>query len=288
MLNLKTRTVMRLMCATLFASLVASCATEEFVETKGQCEATWLSKMPPKYKEKMYDSMRSRQVPTGTTNCYQTMSGVTCNQVMRTEFYTVPAVRTIDIFKDGRDARIAACTQQKCIERYGNAECNASNKIATSRSPTTSEKEQKADEVLGDFRLGHNVIVAPKITRGEGSIVVPKQVFVGAVEKSNVEQFKVYSGSSLYHLGISLEGYTVSPPETLGFRSALIAAVTVWNDTTSSKLNQNPKVFTVTYDPMSTDVNTATQVTNLSKKLSTEIEKWLVIQNTESDWFNQK
>ena len=284
----KKRTVMRLTCFTVFASLLASCVTQEFVENKSQCEAIWLNKMPPKYRENIYNSIRTRQVPTGTTNCYQTLSGVTCNQVMRTEIYTVPAVQTIDVFKAGRDARIAACTQRKCIERYGNAECNASNKIATSKSPTTSANKQQREQVLGDFSLGHNVVVAPKLTRGEGSVVVPKQTFVDAVEKSNANQFKGYSGAGIYHLGISLEGYSVAPPETLGFRSALVAAVTVWNDSTSSKLNQTPKIFTVTYDPVPAAVQTGTQVANLSKKLSTEIENWLLVQNAENAWFNKK
>jgi hypothetical protein len=109
--------------------MLASCATTEFREEKGICTATWMKKIPPRYEQEMYNKSQSRQVPTGQTSCTTTGYGYTaytnCTQLMRTEFYTVPAVRTVDRNQSRRDSNISACTQQKCTAKYGNVECKA-------------------------------------------------------------------------------------------------------------------------------------------------------------------
>lgn len=109
------------------ALALASCASPEFREEKDICTATWMKKIPPRYGQETYNNIQSRQVPTGQTTCTTTGYGYSaytnCTQSMRTEFYTVPAVRTVDRNKGERDERISACTQQKCYAKYGNVEC---------------------------------------------------------------------------------------------------------------------------------------------------------------------
>ncbi|KIN72303.1 hypothetical protein Z949_1476 [Sulfitobacter guttiformis KCTC 32187] len=46
-------------------------------------------------------------------------------QQMRTEFYTVPAVVTVDRNKRRRDAQINQCIQRSCLEKFGNLACKA-------------------------------------------------------------------------------------------------------------------------------------------------------------------
>ncbi|MWP39794.1 hypothetical protein [Cereibacter sphaeroides] len=103
--------------------VLGSCGTPEFRAEKDNCSAEWMAKIPPRYEQEMYNQMQSRQVPTGTTTCTGFGYTVTCNQVMRTEYYTVPAVRTVDRNKSQRDPLIQQCTQHACIEKYGNTEC---------------------------------------------------------------------------------------------------------------------------------------------------------------------
>ena len=107
--------------------MLTSCATTQFREENNICTATWMDKIPPHYEQETYSQIRSRQVPTGQISCstwgYGYSSSTNCTQHMRTEFYTVPAVRTVDRNKNRRDAEISKCTQQRCIFKYGNVEC---------------------------------------------------------------------------------------------------------------------------------------------------------------------
>jgi hypothetical protein len=109
------------------ALLLASCSTAEFRQEKGICTATLMKKIPPRFEQETYNKSMSRQVPTGRTNCRTTGFGysltTTCNSLMRTEYYTVPAVRTVDRNKSRRNAQISSCTTQKCNRKYGNAKC---------------------------------------------------------------------------------------------------------------------------------------------------------------------
>ncbi|PTR13418.1 hypothetical protein [Cereibacter azotoformans] len=103
--------------------LLGSCGTPEFRAEKDSCTADWMTRIPPRHEQEMYNQVQSRQVPTGTTTCTGVGYTVTCHQVMRTEYYTVPAVRTVDRNEPLRDLQIRQCTQQACIAKYGNAEC---------------------------------------------------------------------------------------------------------------------------------------------------------------------
>jgi hypothetical protein len=111
-----------IVAASLVLGLVG-CGTPEFQAERSTCTATWMANIPPRYEQEIYNQTQSRQVPTGQTTCVTTGNIVTCNQVMRTEYYTVPAVRTVDRNKPRRDVQIDACTRQACLARYGNAEC---------------------------------------------------------------------------------------------------------------------------------------------------------------------
>lgn len=109
------------------AIFLVSCSTTEYRQERGVCQSIWMKKIPPRYEQEMYNRSMSRQVPTGRTNCITNGFGnyayTTCNDIMRTEYYTVPSVRTVDRNQSRRDTKIAACTQNKCIQKYGNAEC---------------------------------------------------------------------------------------------------------------------------------------------------------------------
>jgi hypothetical protein len=103
--------------------VLAGCGTPEYRAEQSLCKSTWMTKIKPRLEQELYNRTESRQVPTGRTTC-KTVGNITnCTQIMRTEYYTVPAVRTVDRNKPRRDAQIDLCTRNRCVEKFGNAEC---------------------------------------------------------------------------------------------------------------------------------------------------------------------
>lgn len=113
----------RLPALLAFATLLAGCGTVEYQATRNACAAEWQSKIPPRFEQEFYNRRESRQVPSGRTTCTGFGNFIQCTESMRTEYYTVPAVRTVDRNQARRDAQIRMCTQSNCVRQYGNAEC---------------------------------------------------------------------------------------------------------------------------------------------------------------------
>ncbi len=105
------------------ALILASCGTPEFRAERNICQTEWMSKIPPKLVRTLVTETRTRRVPTGRTVCKTQGTTTVCDQLLRTEYYTVPVVRTVDLNKTRRDPQIALCTQNSCLEKFGNAEC---------------------------------------------------------------------------------------------------------------------------------------------------------------------
>lgn len=99
------------------------CVTPEYQAAQSSCSAKWMQKIPPRYEQEMYNQLQAAQVPTGQTTCMGTGYMVTCNQVMTTQYYTTPAVRTVDRNAARRNAEIQSCTASMCVKQYGNAAC---------------------------------------------------------------------------------------------------------------------------------------------------------------------
>ncbi len=92
------------------AIFLLSCSTTEFRQERGVCQSIWMKKIAPRYEQEMYNRSMSRQVPTGRTNCITNGFGnyayTTCNDIMKTEYYTVPSVRTVDRNQSRRDTKL--------------------------------------------------------------------------------------------------------------------------------------------------------------------------------------
>lgn len=104
-------------------ALIASCATPEYRSMENGCKSKFMAEIPPIFQQEMYNQTHTRQVPTGQTTCTGYGYSVSCHQTMTTEYYTLPAVRTVDINAPMRNSKIQACAQRACFEQYGNAEC---------------------------------------------------------------------------------------------------------------------------------------------------------------------
>ncbi|SFO24629.1 hypothetical protein SAMN04487859_120107 [Roseovarius lutimaris] len=148
---------------------------------------------------------------------------------------------------------------------------------------------------LGNFSLGHNVVVAPNLTKGPASRAASKEEWIAAMTKAMTDRFSRYDGSKLYHLGVSVEGYVLAIPGVplvASPKSALILNVTVWDDAAGKKLNENPHTVTV-LESISGPVllgsgltqSKEKQMLNLSRNAAKQIQNWLQNQNNDLGWF---
>ena len=148
---------------------------------------------------------------------------------------------------------------------------------------------------LGNFHLGHNVVVAPNLTKGPASREASKGEWLTEMKTAIDERFSRYEGDKLYHLGISLEGYVLAIPGVpivASPKSALILNVTAWDDATQTKLNEKPELITVVETVSGRTVlgsgltqSKKKQMHNLTRNAAKLIESWLVSQNNEHGWF---
>lgn len=148
---------------------------------------------------------------------------------------------------------------------------------------------------LGAFALGHNVAVAPNLTRGPASREASAEEWSEAMKAAIGARFGRYEGEQLYHIGISVDGYVLAIPGiplVYTPKSALIIKVTVWDDAAGTKLNEEAHQITVTESLSAKTVlgsgNTQSreeQIANLTASAAKQVEKWLVRGNDEEGWF---
>ena len=153
----------------------------------------------------------------------------------------------------------------------------------------------EAPAYLGNFHLGHNVVVAPNLTKGPASREATKEEWIAAMTTAMSDRFGRYDGSKLYHLGVSVEGYVLAIPGVplvASPKSALILKVTVWDDAAGKKLNEKPHTVTVvetisgpTLLGSGLTQSKETQMLNLSRNAAKQIQNWLQNQNNDLGWF---
>jgi len=153
----------------------------------------------------------------------------------------------------------------------------------------------KEPAYLGNFHLGHNVVVAPNLTKGPASRDASKEEWIEAMKLAIDERFGRYEGTRLYHLGISVEGYVLAIPGiplVAAPKSALIIKVTAWDDEKEAKLNEKPETITIvesisgqTLISSGLTQSKETQMKNLTQNASKLIQNWLVRQNNQEGWF---
>jgi hypothetical protein len=149
---------------------------------------------------------------------------------------------------------------------------------------------------LGDFKLGHNIVVTSKMQKGPVSREASQEEWEATLKGAIGERFGRYQGEGLYHFGISVEGYMLAPkgvPLLYSPKSALVVNVTVWQDSKARKLNESPYQMTIfeSTDQESVLVGSGwgrdkdEQLVGLSFNAALALEKWLVQQHEELGWF---
>jgi hypothetical protein len=150
---------------------------------------------------------------------------------------------------------------------------------------------------LGDFKLVHNIVVAPKAVKGPLSRKASEELLTGSLKDAIAERFDRYEGTQRYHFGVSVEGYVLAQPGiplVLSPKSILIIFVTVWDDAAGVKLNTEPKQITVFESINGGSIvgsgytqSAEEQMKNLSQNAAKAIERYLVEQSKEQGWFSR-
>ena len=79
---------------------------------------------------------------------------------------------------------------------------------------------------MGDFSLGHVGVVAPNLEKLLVSRDVTQDEWIAEMEQALGERFSRFDGGRYYHLGVSVEAYSLPPPIIPG-KSAVAMNVTV-------------------------------------------------------------
>lgn len=148
---------------------------------------------------------------------------------------------------------------------------------------------------LGDFKLGHSIVVAPNLTKGPLSREATQEEWIAVMDKAFEDRFRRYEGERLYHFGISVEGYVlaqVGVPLVLQPKSVLIFRITLWDDAAQAKITSEPHEITVS-EAISAETVVGSgltqtreeQMANLARVAAKRVEQWLVYQKRREKWF---
>ena len=152
--------------------------------------------------------------------------------------------------------------------------------------------EQEPQVDLGDFTLGHNIVIAPNPYMGPGSREATPEELVEAVKTALDTRLDVYEGGKVYNIGLSVDGYAladVGVPVVLSPKSALIVNITLWDDAAGEKLNEEAHQIAVLEDLSAKTIIGSglfstgdQQLQVLSRKVALKVEEWLEENNA---WF---
>lgn len=140
-------------------------------------------------------------------------------------------------------------------------------------------------EPLGDFRIGHIGVVAPNLQKLLVSRDATQDEWIAAVTKALTERFSRFDGDKYYHLGISVEAYSLPPPIIPG-KSAVAMHVTLWDDAAQAKMNPEPKqIQVIKVFESRISKNREEQLTGLAEEAARLIEVWLREMQESDGWF---
>lgn len=149
-------------------------------------------------------------------------------------------------------------------------------------------------EDLGEFKLGHNIVVAPNPTLGPLSRRATEAEWKAALTKAVDERFSRYEGDQFYHIALAVNGYVLAQPGipvVASPKSVLILGATVWDDFKGEKLNDEPEQITVIESLSGESVvgsgltlTKAEQMTNLSRNAARAVERWML---EHPEWFER-
>ncbi|SHH95694.1 hypothetical protein [Marivita hallyeonensis] len=144
---------------------------------------------------------------------------------------------------------------------------------------------QSPTDPIGDFQIGHIGVVAPNLQKLLVSRDATADEWITAVTDALAERFERYDGGKFYHLGVSVEAYSLPPPVIPG-KSAIALNVTVWDDAAQAKMNEQPKQIQIIRLVETRLASTKeTQMQWLAAQAAKDIETWMREMQDSDGWF---
>jgi hypothetical protein len=157
--------------------------------------------------------------------------------------------------------------------------------LAVTLAGCAEEGANPAKLDLGDFTLGHNIVVAPDLQKGPTSRNATPEELTDAVKTALDKRLGRYEGDRLVHLGVNVSGYILARPGVpLVYtpKSAFVITVSAWDDREGKKFNEKPRQMTILENlgkaPIIGTGHTMTreeQIEHLAENTARAIEKWL-------------
>jgi hypothetical protein len=147
---------------------------------------------------------------------------------------------------------------------------------------------------MGDFRLGHNIVVADSMQQIPPSRSATPEEWVTILTSEIDRRFGPYEGDRLYHIGIAIDGYALAPPGVplvLNPRSVLVLSVNVWDDAAGVKLHEEPEQILVLEGASAETAVIGSgmartreeQMQVLARNAARQIQRWML---ENPDWFS--
>jgi len=147
---------------------------------------------------------------------------------------------------------------------------------------------------MGDFQLGHNIVVADNMQQVPPSRNATPEEWVSILTSEIDRRFGEYDGDRLYHIGIAIDGYALAPPGiplVLNPRSILVMSVNVWDDAAGVKLHEEPEQIVV-FEGAATETlvigsgharTREEQMQVLARNAARQIQRWML---DNPEWFS--
>ena len=145
---------------------------------------------------------------------------------------------------------------------------------------------------IGDFRLGHNIVVTSNLQQGPLSREATPEEWEEILVTEIDRRLGRYDGDGMYHIAVNLDAYVLAipgVPVVANPRSLLIMRVTVWDDAAQAKINETPEQLTIMEDVSGATVISSgltqsreAQMENLARNAARAIQRWL---ERNAEWF---
>jgi hypothetical protein len=150
----------------------------------------------------------------------------------------------------------------------------------------------EAPVALGDFKLGHNIVVADNPQKVPISREADPQDWDDSLTAALQARLGRYDGDKFYNLGVSVDAYALAPPGiplVVSPKSVLVVTATVWDDAAGKKLNEKGEQFTI-FEGLDGETVVGSgltrtaeqQMEKLSFNAAKRIERWL---SDHPEWF---
>lgn len=153
-------------------------------------------------------------------------------------------------------------------------------------------------EPMGDFALGFAVGLAPHPTKGPASREASNEDLGAALKAALIERFARFTANEdtrFYNIGASVDGYVLAQPGVpivLSPKSVMVVRVTVFDDATGEKLNDEPLTVT-SVEELSGEsaigsgltMTAEEQLASITRVVASDLELMLREKHRKEGWF---